>query len=60
MPGWGDLLSVLSFGFVSALVPVLNLEAYLGVRGSVAAVSGIWILGFAAGLGQMVGKLIWY
>lgn len=60
MPGWGDLLSVLAIGFVSALVPVLNIEAYLGVRGSVAALSGIWILGFAAGLGQMVGKLVWY
>jgi membrane protein YqaA with SNARE-associated domain len=56
----GDLLGVLGVAFASALVPVVNIEAYLGVRGSVGGLHSIWLLGFAAGLGQMVGKVIWY
>jgi membrane protein YqaA with SNARE-associated domain len=55
-----DLLGVLSVAFTSALVPVVNIEAYLGVRGSVADVGAVWTLGFAAALGQMAGKVVWY
>ena len=56
----GDVLGVAGVGVVSALVPLVNIEAVLGVRGSVADVQSIWLLGFAAGLGQMLGKLVWY
>lgn len=45
---------------MSALVPLVNIEAYLGVRGSVADVGAVWTLGFAAALGQMAGKVVWY
>jgi membrane protein YqaA with SNARE-associated domain len=55
-----DVLALLGVGFVSALVPLVNIEAYLGVRGSVADVAGLWVLAFAAALGQMAGKVIWY
>jgi membrane protein YqaA with SNARE-associated domain len=55
-----DVLSLLGVGFVSALVPLVNLEAYLGVRGSVADVGAVGTLSFAAALGQMAGKVIWY
>ena len=55
-----DLLALLGVGFLSALVPVVNMEAYLAVRGSVADVAGIWGLGLAAAVGQMAGKLVWY
>ncbi len=55
-----DLLGVLGVAFVSALVPLVNIEAYLGVRGSVGSMQSIWMLGFAAALGQMIGKLVWY
>jgi membrane protein YqaA with SNARE-associated domain len=55
-----DVLALLGVGFVSALIPLVNIEAYLGVRGSVAEVGGVWTLAFAAALGQMVGKVIWY
>jgi membrane protein YqaA with SNARE-associated domain len=58
--GFGDVLGVLGVGFLSALVPLVNIEAYLGVRGSVAAMGSVWLLGFAAALGQMLGKLVWY
>jgi membrane protein YqaA with SNARE-associated domain len=56
----GDLLGVLGVAFASALVPLVNIEAYLGVRGSVGGVGSIWVLGLAAALGQMVGKVVWY
>jgi membrane protein YqaA with SNARE-associated domain len=46
--------------FASALVPLINIEAYLGVRGSVGGVGSVWVLGFAAAFGQMVGKVVWY
>lgn len=55
-----DVLAVVGVAFVSALVPLVNIEAYLGVRASVADVGSLWVLGFAAALGQMVGKVIWY
>ncbi len=56
----GDLLALFGVGFVSALVPVVNIEAYLGVRGSLSGVEALWLFGFAAALGQMAGKAIWY
>ena len=56
----GDLLGVLGVAFASALVPVVNIEAYLGVRGSVGGIDNVWVLGLAAGFGQMVGKVVWY
>jgi membrane protein YqaA with SNARE-associated domain len=46
--------------FASALVPLVNIEAYLGVRGSVGGIDNVWVLGLAAGFGQMVGKVVWY
>jgi membrane protein YqaA with SNARE-associated domain len=58
--GAGDVLGVLGIGFVSAVVPLVNIEAYLGVRGSVGSTGSVWLLGFAAALGQMLGKLVWY
>ncbi len=61
MPGSvEDLLGVLGVAFASALIPLVNIEAYLGVRGSVGGLDGLWALGLAAALGQMVGKVVWY
>jgi membrane protein YqaA with SNARE-associated domain len=56
----GDLLGVLGVAFASALVPLVNIEAYLGVRGSVGGIDNVWVLGLAAGFGQVVGKVVWY
>lgn len=55
-----DLVSLLTIAFISALVPVVNIEAYLGLRAAVADVDHVWILGLVAAAGQMVGKIIWY
>ncbi len=55
-----DLLGLFLVGVASALVPLINLEAYLGVRAAVASMSNIWLLGLVAAVGQMVGKTVWY
>lgn len=55
-----DLLGVLVLGFASALFPLVNIEAILGVRAAVADVDGIWLLALVAAVGQMVGKVVWY
>ena len=55
-----DLLALFLVGVASALVPVINIEAYLSVRAAVAGIGSIWALGAVAGLGQMTGKLVWY
>lgn len=51
---------MLGVAFASALLPLINIEAYLGVRGSVGGMGNVWLLGLVAALGQMSGKLIWY
>lgn len=56
----GDILGVLGVGIASALLPFVNIEAYLGVRGSLPGLDGIWVLGLVAAAGQMVGKTVWY
>lgn len=56
----GDLLVLLVVAFASALLPVVNIEAYLGLRAALADVDALWALGLAAAVGQMVGKLVWY
>lgn len=55
-----DLLTMLAVGFASALVPIVNIEAYLAVRAAVAGTGSLWLLSFSAAVGQMVGKLVWY
>lgn len=55
-----ELGLLLVLGFASALVPVINLEAYLAVRAAVAEVDAVWLLALVAAIGQMVGKLVWY
>jgi membrane protein YqaA with SNARE-associated domain len=55
-----DVLGLLGVGFVSALVPLVNIETYLSVRGAVAGVEGLWLLSLAAAVGQMLGKVVWY
>ncbi|MCA5893180.1 VTT domain-containing protein [Isoptericola sp. NEAU-Y5] len=60
----GLLLGTFGVGLVSAILPVVNLEVYLGVVG--AQVSGtapaarLVALALAAGAGQTLGKLVWY
>ncbi len=55
-----DEISLLLIGFASALIPIINIEAYLSVRAAVATVEMIWVLALLAAIGQMIGKLVWY
>lgn len=55
-----ELLATIVVGFASALVPLINIEAYLAVRAAVATVEGVWPLALAAAAGQMGGKVVWY
>lgn len=44
----------------SALVPLINIEVYLVGVAAVGTSTDIWLLAAVAGVGQMVGKVIWY
>jgi membrane protein YqaA with SNARE-associated domain len=55
-----EAAALLAIGFASALVPLINIEAYLGVRATVASLDSVWLLSFVAAVGQMAGKLVWY
>jgi membrane protein YqaA with SNARE-associated domain len=58
------ILTTLAYTAVSALIPVINAEAYLaGVAATVVADADprkLWLLALLAGTGQMIGKVLWY
>jgi membrane protein YqaA with SNARE-associated domain len=56
----GQSLALLGVSFASALIPLINLEVYLVGLGAVAGTDHVWFLGAVAGVGQMLGKLVWY
>lgn len=45
---------------LSALVPLVNAEAYLVAVSLTSSTAGLWALAFVGALGQTMGKLIWY
>ena len=55
--GWvgGTLL----FAFGSAMIPILNIEAYLAALAA-KNVGALWVLAVAAAVGQMAGKVVFY
>jgi membrane protein YqaA with SNARE-associated domain len=62
VPGspWAEFLALLTsmgFGVVSAVVPVVNAEAYV-ITSQVAALAGAVPIAVGVGIGQMVGKLL--
>jgi membrane protein YqaA with SNARE-associated domain len=56
----GDILALAGVAAISALVPLVNIEAYLIGLGAVTAVGNVWLLSGVAAVGQMAGKLVWY
>lgn len=56
----GEALALLGVSVASALIPVINIEAYLVGSAAVSSDEKIWQLAALAGLGQMLGKVIWY
>lgn len=57
---WWLLLGTLGFGALSALVPGVPIEVWLGGVGALTDRVGIWPVAFVAALGHALGKLPWY
>ena len=58
--GWAELVTVLAsvgFGVISALVPVINAEAYV-ITSQVSALAGPIPIAVGVGVGQTIGKLL--
>ncbi len=54
------LLATFAMGVLSAVVPVINMEAYIaGVAATVGDLN-IWLVALVGGTGQAVGKIPWY
>ncbi len=56
----GEALALFGVSVASALVPLINIEVYLVGLAAVRESTGIWLLATIAGIGQMVGKVVWY
>ena len=56
----GEALGLLGVSIASALVPLINIEVYLVGLAAVSSTEGVWLLAAIGGLGQMLGKLVWY
>lgn len=54
------MIATFCYAIASALIPVLNLEVYLGAVAAKAPDLPLWELAVLAGGGQMVGKVLWY
>ncbi|MCX6553242.1 MAG: VTT domain-containing protein [Acidobacteria bacterium] len=57
----GPYAATLVVGFLSALIPVINIELFLLAAAAIASKDyPVWTLGVVAGVGQMSGKIILY
>jgi membrane protein YqaA with SNARE-associated domain len=56
----GEVLGLLGVSIASALVPLINIEVYLVGLAAVSSSDRIWFLAAVGGIGQMLGKLVWY
>lgn len=56
----GVLLATFGVGVVSAVLPLVNIEAYLVALGTTTTLSSLWLVAVAAGAGQTLGKIAWY
>jgi membrane protein YqaA with SNARE-associated domain len=56
----GEVLGLLGVSLASALFPLINIEVYLIGLAAVSSADRVWFLAAVGGVGQMVGKLVWY
>ena len=54
------LLATFGVAVASALFPLINIEAYIAGVAALVDRFGIWPVSVVAGLGQAVGKVLWY
>jgi membrane protein YqaA with SNARE-associated domain len=55
-----EVLGLLGVSIASALLPLINIEVYLVGLVAVSGGERLWLLAAVGGLGQMVGKVVWY
>ncbi len=55
------VLTTFGVSIASALIPLINIEIYLGgLAGAGVGAGQSFAIAFAAGLGQTIGKVVWY
>ncbi|MFY9914552.1 MAG: VTT domain-containing protein [Nocardioidaceae bacterium] len=54
------LLATFAMGVLSAVVPLINMEAYIAGIAALIGDINIWLVALVAGTGQAVGKIPWY
>jgi membrane protein YqaA with SNARE-associated domain len=54
------LLATFAMGVLSALFPLVNMEAYIAGIATIVGDLNIWLIAVVAGIGQSVGKIPWY
>jgi membrane protein YqaA with SNARE-associated domain len=54
------LLTTFAVAVASALIPLINIEAYLATVGALVDNYGIWPVSIVAAVGQVLGKIFWY
>lgn len=54
------LAGTFALSFASALLPFINIEVYLAVVATQVGTAGLVGIAVLAGLGQTLGKLVWY
>jgi membrane protein YqaA with SNARE-associated domain len=53
-------LVAVAVAFVSALLPVINIEAYVAAVAASGVGGNLWLLCTLVAFGQMAGKLVWF
>lgn len=54
------LLATFGVAVASALIPIINIEAYIAGIATLVDDYGIWPVSLVAAAGQLVGKIVWY
>jgi len=54
------LLATFAMGVLSAVFPLVNMEAYIAGIAALIGDINIWLVALVAGAGQAVGKIPWY
>ncbi len=54
------ILATFAMGVLSAVVPLVNMEAYIAGIAALIGDINIWLIALVAGVGQAVGKIPWY
>ena len=54
------LLATFAMGVLSAVFPLVNMEAYIAGIAALMGNINIWLVALVAGLGQAIGKIPWY